>query len=76
MKHRPFPRAFVIFLTVSLSAREQISEPVKKLTATKIKDILDNPRKYENREVTIYGTVTDAISLLVVKYFEIQDDTG
>ena len=58
------------------SACEQISEPVKKLTATRIKDILDHPRDYENKEITIYGTVTDAVSLLVVKYFEIQDDTG
>ncbi len=57
-------------------ACEQVSEPVKKLTATKIKDIVDHPREYEKKELTIYGTVTDAVSLLVVKYFEIQDDTG
>jgi len=46
------------------------------VTATKIKDILDHPRNYENKEVTAYGTVLNAVSLLVVKYFEIQDDTG
>ncbi len=51
-------------------------DPVNKLTATKIKDILDHPRNYENREVAVYGTVINAVSLLVVKYFEIQDDTG
>lgn len=51
-------------------------DPVNKLTATKIKDILDHPRNYENKEVTVYGTVINAVSLLVVKYFEIQDDTG
>lgn len=51
-------------------------DPVNKLTATKIKDILDHPRDYENKEVTVYGTVTNAVSLLVVKYFEIEDDTG
>ncbi len=51
-------------------------EPVNKLTATKIKDILDHPRNYENKEVTIYGTVTGSASLLVVKFFEIQDETG
>lgn len=28
------------------------------------------------KEVTIYGTVTGAVSLLIFKYFEIQDDTG
>lgn len=63
----------VVFLFL---ACERISEPVKKLTATKIKDILDHPREYENKEVAIYGTVTDAVSLLVFKYFEIEDDTG
>lgn len=47
-----------------------------RLTATKIKDILDNPRKYENKEVTVYGTVSDEFSFLVVKYFEIKDDSG
>ena len=43
---------------------------------TKIKDILDHPRKYENKEVTVYGTVTGSVSLLVIKYFELQDETG
>jgi len=57
-------------------ACEQVSEPVKRLTATKIKDILESPRRYENREVTVYGTVTNGVSLLVIKYFEIEDDTG
>ncbi|MGH7833011.1 MAG: hypothetical protein ACREQK_05160 [Candidatus Binatia bacterium] len=47
-----------------------------RLTATKIKDILDNPRKYENKEVTVYGTVSDEFSFLVIKYFEIKDDSG
>lgn len=57
-------------------ACERVTEPVKKLTATKIKEILDHPRNYENKEITIYGTVTGWASLLLVKYFEIQDDTG
>ena len=66
----------IIVLVFLFLACEQVSEPVKRLTATKIKDILDHPRNYENKEVTIYGTVTDAVSLLVVKYFEIEDGTG
>lgn len=66
----------IIPLVFLFLACERISEPVKKLTATKIKDILDHPREYENKEVAIYGTVTDAVSLLVFKYFEIEDDTG
>ena len=51
-------------------------EAAKSLTSTKIRDLLNHPRDYENKEVTIYGSVTDAASLLVVKYFEIQDNTG
>jgi aspartyl/asparaginyl-tRNA synthetase len=47
-----------------------------KLTATAIKDILERPRNYENKEVTIYGTVTDAASILFFKYFVLQDSTG
>jgi hypothetical protein len=39
-------------------------------------DIRPSARDYENKEITIYGTVTDATSMLIVKYFEIQDDTG
>ena len=46
------------------------------ITSTKIKDILDHPRDYENKEVSIYGTVTNTVSLLVIKYYEIQDETG
>ena len=67
---------FVISL-VSLSfGCDQVTDPIKKLTATKIKDILDHPRDYENKEITIYGKVTDAVSLLVIKYFVMEDDTG
>ena len=47
-----------------------------KFTATKIKNILDHPRDYENKEVTVSGTVTGSTSLLVIKFFEIKDDTG
>jgi aspartyl/asparaginyl-tRNA synthetase len=47
-----------------------------RFTATKIKNILDHPRDYENKEVTVYGTVTESASLLLVKFFEIQDETG
>lgn len=46
------------------------------ITSTKIKDILDHPRDYENKEVSIYGTVTNTVSLLVIKYYEVQDGTG
>jgi hypothetical protein len=47
-----------------------------KLTATKIRDILDHPRDYENKDVTVSGTVTGASSFVFVKFFDLQDDTG
>ena len=46
------------------------------ITATKIKDILDHPRDYQSKEITVYGTVTNAVSLLVIKYYEVQDGSG
>ncbi len=72
MKPRNLLPVFVIYLAFLNVGCDTIN----RITATKIKDILDHPRDYENKEVTIYGTVTNAVSLLVVKYFEIQDDTG
>ncbi len=60
---------YVAFLSLLCDAAESI-------TWSKIKEILDHPRDFENKEVAIYGTVTNTVSLLVVKYFEIQDDTG
>lgn len=51
-------------------------ESTNKLSTTRIADILERPRNYENKEVTIYGTVTGTVSLFLVKYFEIQDETG
>jgi len=72
MKLKPLFCTVAIFLSFLTFA----CEPINKLTATKIKDILDQPRKYEDKEVTVYGTVTNAVSLLVVKYFELQDDTA
>lgn len=46
------------------------------LTVTKIRDILDHPRNFENKEITVHGTVTNAVSLVLIKYFEIKDNTG
>jgi hypothetical protein len=66
-----FPLSVFIIFVASAGC-----DAINSLTATKIKDILDHPRDYENKEVTIYGTVTNAASLLVVKYFEIEDGTG
>ena len=46
------------------------------LFATSIKAILDHPRDYDGRTVTVSGEVKDATSLLVVRYFTVADSTG
>jgi len=43
---------------------------------TPIGDILKSPREYEGRTVTVSGVVADEVSLIAVKYFTVQDQTG
>lgn len=70
------PKGLISALVFCLAFASFGCDTIDKLTATKIKDVLDHPRDYEDKEVTVYGTVTDATSIVIVKYFEIQDDTG
>ena len=44
--------------------------------AVPIKDILGDPGKYESKPVTISGQVVDRMSLVLVKYFKLQDKSG
>lgn len=64
--------AAVFFLLSALAA----CDTYYKLTSTKIRDIIDHPRDYENKDVTVYGTVVGSSSLVFVKFFELQDDSG
>lgn len=48
----------------------------ERMMATPISRVLDNPRDYDGKTVTIRGEVTEVFSLLVVKYFVIKDSTG
>jgi len=41
-----------------------------------INKLLENPRGHENRVVYIEGEVTEVVSLFVIKYFTVKDDTG
>lgn len=43
---------------------------------TSIGDLLENPRAYEGKVVTIEGRVTDNKSLILVRYFKVKDGTG
>ncbi len=47
-----------------------------RLFSTRIKSILDNPRDYEGKQVTISGTVTEATNLFVYKSFTLDDGSG
>ncbi|OPY77455.1 MAG: hypothetical protein A4E65_02740 [Syntrophorhabdus sp. PtaU1.Bin153] len=47
-----------------------------KFGTTKIGDIVNHPRDYAEKEVSIFGEVTETFSLLVVKYFTVRDGTG
>ncbi len=44
--------------------------------STPIKKIIDNPRDYAGKTVTIAGEVGDVFSLVVLKYFVVKDATG
>ena len=46
------------------------------LSTTPINKILDNPRDYAGKPVTISGEVTEVFSFLVIKYFTVKDKTG
>jgi hypothetical protein len=46
------------------------------LTPAKIQDVLDHPRDFEGKDITLSGTVTNSVSLILIKYYEIQDGTG
>jgi len=63
------PVVFLLFLVAACHITNSFM-------TTRIKEILDHPRDYENKEVTVSGTVANPISLLVIKYFDLKDDTG
>jgi hypothetical protein len=44
--------------------------------ATDIGKILENPRNYAGKTVTVSGEVTEVFAFLVIKYFIIRDKTG
>jgi aspartyl/asparaginyl-tRNA synthetase len=46
------------------------------LFTTPINKILENPRNYAGKTVTVSGEVTRVFSLVIVKYFVLRDSTG
>lgn len=45
-------------------------------TTTQIREILQDPRGYDGKTVTVQGDVVNTFSLVFVKYFELNDSTG
>jgi len=46
------------------------------LFSTPISKILENPRDYADKTVTVSGEVTGAFGILIIKYFTLKDSTG
>lgn len=44
--------------------------------ATPIRKILDNPRDYSGKTVTVTGEVTEVVGLVFIQYFVVKDSTG
>jgi aspartyl/asparaginyl-tRNA synthetase len=47
-----------------------------RITAVPINKLVENPRDYDGKVVTIEGKVTEIFSLIAIKYFVIRDNTG
>ncbi len=48
----------------------------ERIGTTPIGNILDKPRDYSQKKVTVSGEVTEIFSLFVIKYFVVKDKTG
>jgi hypothetical protein len=44
--------------------------------STPIKNIVENPRDYDGKKVTVSGEVKETFSLIIIKYFIVADRTG
>lgn len=67
MSGLPLARPFLLFLLLVVAACA---------ARTDIGQILADPRAYEGKNVTIDGEVGNSFSLVVIKYFELNDGTG
>lgn len=53
-----------------------VSAGCDRISSTSIGKIIEKPREYAGKPVTVSGEVTDVFSLFLVKYFTIRDRTG
>lgn len=64
------------WLAASLLLGGLVATGCGSIFATKIADIVADPRKYDGTEVTVAGEVTDTTNLLFAKYFKVSDGSG
>jgi len=57
-----------LFASVAIACSGVFSTPISK--------IVDNPRDYDGKKVTVSGEVTETFSFFVMKYFVVDDGTG
>ena len=69
MKHATTVLWVMVLLIFLTAACERIS-------TTSIGSIIDKPRDYAGKKVTVSGEVTEIFSLFVIKYFIVRDKTG
>jgi hypothetical protein len=47
-----------------------------RIGATPIREILDEPGRFDGRRATVAGEVVDSANLLVLKFYKVRDATG
>lgn len=68
---RNAPGSFALALILLLGACAAVPA-----TPARIQDIRNDPRTYVDKTVKIAGEVTDVFSVVVLKYFTVNDGTG
>ncbi|MHC1727102.1 MAG: hypothetical protein AB9866_14025 [Syntrophobacteraceae bacterium] len=69
MKHTAKAFGIITLLIFLIAACDGIG-------TTSIGDIINKPRDYADKKVTVSGEVRETLSLFVIKYFVVQDRTG
>lgn len=70
------PRKAIVGVLVAVAMGMGVWYLYSHFAHTPIREIVKNPRDYEGKTLTISGKVTSRTSLVVVKYFTLNDETG
>lgn len=63
---------YVVLICICIA----VSTGCEGMFTTPIGKIIENPREYADKTLTISGEVVDTYGLFVMKYFVLRDDTG